>query len=244
MVVLDPTNLGKAVVAPETPNGKCRPRGCVCTSALAACMHARVRVRVLGLRSRVCSAVRCAMAAARCEAPSEPMEFALRKRTTREGIRRGWVGGRRAGWGGGKRACVEGQCIWRFGVMRGVEVGGLGLTGRYSGMGRRVVRSRACKLRPAARPCAARPLGISAGPPEVQRSQGVGAARQVPRDRHHHLRPRQRQLRLSAGADGGIERAAVEGREGRDRLQRVRDGCPAGRIDQVLPAREKRGERE
>ncbi len=63
--------------------------------------------------------------------------------------------------------------------------------------------------------------------PEIQRGQGGGATRQVPRRPHAQL-PflLEQQLRLSAGADGAALVAAVEGREGHDPLQRVGDGRP------------------
>ena len=71
--------------------------------------------------------------------------------------------------------------------------------------------------------------GVSTGTgslPEVQRGQGGGATRQVPRRPHAQLRLPEQQLRLSAGADGAARVAAVEGREGREPLQRVGDGRP------------------
>ncbi len=72
--------------------------------------------------------------------------------------------------------------------------------------------------------------------PEIQPGQGGGATRQEPRRPHTQL-PflLELQLRLSTGADGAILVAAVEGREGRDPLQRVGDGRPP--VDpQVVPS--------
>jgi hypothetical protein len=63
--------------------------------------------------------------------------------------------------------------------------------------------------------------------PEIQAGQGGGAKRQVPRRPHPQLRTRELQLRLSAGTNVAALIAAVEGREGRDRLQRVGDCRPS-----------------
>ena len=77
--------------------------------------------------------------------------------------------------------------------------------------------------------------GIRAAP-QIKLGQSRGAARQVPRHRHPQLRPRKLELGQTASADRSIAVTGVEGREGRDALQRVRDGRPSGRVDLVCPA--------
>ncbi len=62
--------------------------------------------------------------------------------------------------------------------------------------------------------------------PEIQRGQGAGTKRQVPRRPHAQLRLLEQEFRLSASADGTALGAAVEGREGCDPLQRVGDSSP------------------
>ena len=59
---------------------------------------------------------------------------------------------------------------------------------------------------------------------------------QVTRHRHAQLRVAKVQLGQPAGADRGVLVAAVEGREGRERLQRVGDGGPPLRPKVVIPA--------
>jgi hypothetical protein len=72
--------------------------------------------------------------------------------------------------------------------------------------------------------------------PEVEPRQRRGAPLQVPRSPHSQLPiPGHHQLLNSPREDGAVLIAAVEGRERRDPLQRVRKGGPA-RDAQLVPA--------
>ena len=72
--------------------------------------------------------------------------------------------------------------------------------------------------------------------PDIQRRQGRAAPLQEPRRPHPQLPLLlQLQLRQTPRADGGVLAAAVERRERRDTLQRVRNSAPALDAQLVSP---------